>query len=55
MPREHTLYYAKAESYVFSIKVRGKLPITESFREAKPVVESGVPPTQSMKASAAKS
>ena len=33
MPREHTLYYAKAESYVFSIKVRGKLPITESFRE----------------------
>ncbi len=33
VPREHTLYYAKAESYVFSIKVRGKLPITESFRE----------------------
>jgi len=35
VPREHSLYYAKAESYVFSIKVHGKLPITDSFREAE--------------------
>jgi GntR family transcriptional regulator len=32
VPREHTLYHAKAESYVFSITVRGKLPITESLK-----------------------
>jgi DNA-binding GntR family transcriptional regulator len=32
--REHTLYYAKAESYEFSITVRGKLPITRSLKEA---------------------
>jgi GntR family transcriptional regulator len=55
MPREHTMYYAKAESYVFSIKVRGKLPITESFREAKPAIENDVPRVQPMKVSAAKS
>jgi hypothetical protein len=49
------MYYAKAESYVFSIKVRGKLPITESFREAKPAIENDVPRVQPMKVSAAKS
>ncbi|MGH8599118.1 MAG: GntR family transcriptional regulator [Burkholderiales bacterium] len=55
MPREHTLYYAKAESYVFSIKVRGKLPITESFREAEPAVRSDALPVERMKTSVAKS
>jgi hypothetical protein len=34
-PREHTLYHAKAESYVFSMTVRGKLPITQSLKEAR--------------------
>jgi GntR family transcriptional regulator len=33
-PLEHTLYYAKAESYEFSINVRGKLRITPSLKEA---------------------
>jgi GntR family transcriptional regulator len=33
-PREHTLYYAKAEAYEFSINVRGKIPITSSLASA---------------------
>ncbi|HET8610368.1 MAG TPA: GntR family transcriptional regulator [Burkholderiales bacterium] len=55
VPREHTMYYAKAESYVFSIKVRGKLPITESFREARPASQDGVALVAQAKTAAAKS
>lgn len=34
IPREHTVYFAKAAAYEFSLTVRGKLPITQSLREA---------------------
>lgn len=34
VPREHTLYHAKAEAYEFSINVRGKMPITSSLTAA---------------------
>lgn len=33
-PLEHSLYFARAESYKFSLTVRGKLPITRSLRAA---------------------
>lgn len=32
--REHTIYYAKAESYEFSLRVRGKLPLAASLKQA---------------------
>jgi GntR family transcriptional regulator len=34
VPREHSVYYARAEAYEFSLTVRGKLPITRSLRAA---------------------
>jgi DNA-binding GntR family transcriptional regulator len=34
VPLEHSYYYARAESYEFSLTVRGKLPITRSLRNA---------------------
>jgi GntR family transcriptional regulator len=34
VPREHSLYYARAEAYEFSLTVRGKLPITRSLKAA---------------------
>jgi len=34
MPLEHSLYFARAESYKFSLTVRGKLPITRALRTA---------------------
>jgi GntR family transcriptional regulator len=34
VPREHTLHYAPAETYMFSLTVRGRLPITPSLRKA---------------------
>jgi len=34
LPREHTIYYAKAESYEFSLRVRGKLSLAASLKEA---------------------
>lgn len=34
MAREHTLYYAKAEAYEFTMTVRGKIPIASSLKEA---------------------
>ncbi len=48
IPREHTLYYAKAESYVFSITVRGKLPITPSLTAARAAGRrgAGAPPSE---------
>ena len=33
-PLEHSLYFARAESYEFSLTVRGKLPITRSLKTA---------------------
>jgi GntR family transcriptional regulator len=41
-PAEHTLYYARAEAYEFSLTVRGKLPITAAFKGA--ASESGGQP-----------
>lgn len=32
MPREHSLYRARAEAYAFSLTVSGKLPITQSLK-----------------------
>ncbi len=34
IPLEHSLYFARAESYAFSLTVRGKLPITRSLKTA---------------------
>ena len=34
VPREHSLYYARAEAYEFSLTVRGKLPIARSIKAA---------------------
>lgn len=34
MPLEHSLYFARAESYQFSLTVRGKLPITRALKTA---------------------
>ncbi len=34
VPREHSVYRARAEAYAFSLTVRGKLPITQSLRAA---------------------
>jgi GntR family transcriptional regulator len=34
VPLEHSLYYARAEAYEFSLTVRGKLPITRSLKAA---------------------
>lgn len=34
VPREHSLYYARAEAYEFSLTVRGKLPIARSLKAA---------------------
>jgi len=34
IPLEHSFYFARAESYKFSLTVRGKLPITRSLRSA---------------------
>lgn len=33
-PLEHSLYYARAEAYEFSLAVKGKLPITRSLKAA---------------------
>ena len=35
VPLEHSLYYARAEAYEFSLTVRGKLPITRSLKTAR--------------------
>ena len=35
MPLEHSLYFARAESYKFSLTVRGKLLITRSLKSAR--------------------
>ena len=35
VPREHSLYFARAEAYEFSLTVRGKLPITRSLKAAR--------------------
>ena len=34
-PREHSLYYARAETYEFSLTVRGKLPISRAIKAQK--------------------
>lgn len=35
VPLEHSLYYARAEAYEFSLTVRGKLPIARSLKAAR--------------------
>jgi GntR family transcriptional regulator len=34
LPREHSVYRARAEAYEFSLTVRGKLPITRALKSA---------------------
>lgn len=43
MALEHSLYYARAEAYEFSLTVRGKLPITSSLKAARHGEESKTP------------
>ncbi len=43
VPREHSLYYARAEAYAFSLTVRGKLPITRGLKAA---LGAGVSPAK---------